>query len=115
MEVLHEPPALDSFTPLTTHQSQTPTSFYEGPPVLHHRAQDAQLVISTHDLHSTPALSNLRAPTDLPTRNGHTDSNHDRDHDDPNPDIVLHGLDIYVTSEYTPPPPSPATPKKQPI
>lgn len=32
---IHEAPALDSFTSLADHQSQTPISFYNAKPVLH--------------------------------------------------------------------------------
>ncbi|KAI9878547.1 MAG: hypothetical protein M1830_000601 [Pleopsidium flavum] len=96
MEVLHSSPSVDSFTSLSTHQSQTPDSFYSGPPVLHHHTSGAKLIIPPHDLNSTPALAGLRntpqgTSHDAPAING--------DADEQEPDVVVEDIDVWVTSE----------------
>ncbi|KAI9647515.1 hypothetical protein NHQ30_003900 [Ciborinia camelliae] len=41
---IHATPALDSFTPLVEHQTQTPSTFYDARPVLHYHAKGARAV-----------------------------------------------------------------------
>ena len=94
MEIVHEAPTISSFTSLDQHQSQTPESFYSGPPVLHYYSANAQLLAFESELTSSPALSRLTDParTNGSATNGDTE-NH-------NQEVVLHGVDIWVTSEY---------------
>lgn len=44
MSTIHSAPALDSFTPLVEHQTQTPTTFYDARPILHFHAKNARAV-----------------------------------------------------------------------
>lgn len=60
MEVLHTPPVASSFTPLAEHQSRTPESFYDGPPVLHYHSDRCKVVVLESDLTAVPALNALR-------------------------------------------------------
>ncbi|KAL1984053.1 hypothetical protein VTN96DRAFT_9650 [Rasamsonia emersonii] len=62
MEVLHTPPVASSFTPLAEHQSRTPESFYDGPPVLHYHSDRCKVVILESDLTAAPALNALCGP-----------------------------------------------------
>ncbi|KAI4136897.1 MAG: hypothetical protein L6R39_007571, partial [Caloplaca ligustica] len=97
MEILHTPPTRDQYTPLSTHQSQTPSSFSAGPPILHHYSPSTTLLISSTDLKSTPALAAL-APHTEPQTNG---SAHAPSDDIPNPEdheTKIEGVDIWVTS-----------------
>ncbi|RAL62802.1 hypothetical protein DID88_004644 [Monilinia fructigena] len=44
LSIIHSAPALDSFTPLVEHQTQTPSTFYDARPVLHFHAKSARAV-----------------------------------------------------------------------
>ena len=46
LTTIRSPPALDSFTSLADHQSQTPTSFFGAKPILHRHIVDARVLIS---------------------------------------------------------------------
>ncbi len=54
LTTLHEAPALDSFTPLADHQSQTPASFYGAKPVLHYHATAARAVAPREKISKLP-------------------------------------------------------------
>ena len=47
-------PALDSFTLLEDHQSQTPASFYGTKPVLHHHIAGAGVLITRDQMSKLP-------------------------------------------------------------
>lgn len=49
-------PALDSFTSLEDHQSQTPTSFYGAKPVLHHHIVGAGVLITSDQKSKLPVF-----------------------------------------------------------
>ncbi|ERT01762.1 hypothetical protein HMPREF1624_00056 [Sporothrix schenckii ATCC 58251] len=51
---LRSPPALDSYTPLADHESRTPASFYEGPPVLHYHTTGARAYVSRENRDKLP-------------------------------------------------------------
>ena len=94
MEVLHEVPIASAFRPLPEFESQTPESFYSGPPVLHYQAP-ARLMVSTADSRSSPALSKLvdaRAPEQT-LQNG----DHEQECTE---ELLTIDIDIWVTSEY---------------
>ena len=94
MEVIHEAPLETSFTPLSEHQSQTPESFYSGPPVLYYHSPSAQLVILESELTNSPALSRLAdtSSTNGVTVNGEGEEEHEQEK-------VIEGIDVWVTSE----------------
>ena len=110
MEVLHSAPTASSFTPLSTHQSQTPDSFFTGPPILHHHSPSATLKIHSHDLAATPALSGLaagiqqRRPNDTSLSsaaivNGHAEGQGE-DEGGSGEELEITGVDVWVTSEF---------------
>ncbi|KAL8870391.1 MAG: hypothetical protein Q9174_003557 [Haloplaca sp. 1 TL-2023] len=98
MEILHSSPSNDQFTPLADHQSQTPASFYSGPPVLHHHSQSAQLSVNSQDLALSPALSAL-VPKPHSQTNGSTTDPGAADGDDTGHEVFIPDIDIWVTSE----------------
>jgi hypothetical protein len=95
MEIIHAAPVHSSFIPLSEHQSQTPTSFYSGPAVLYHHSDSSRIVILSSELHASPGLLTLAdSPTgNGPLSNGNTDAAHQAD------EVVIDGVDIWVTSE----------------
>lgn len=101
MEVLNSAPTESQFTPLSTHQSQTPSSFYSGPPVLYHRSPSTTILINSHELESAPAFQKLVSPQQRSNGSAHPateDESEDLGHE-----ITIRGVDIWVTSEYEPP------------
>ena len=113
MEIIHQPPTPSSFTPLLTHQSQTPSSFYSGPPVLHHHSPSASLFFHASDLSAAPALSGLAngarrrvngsaAAVDVAV-NGHGAAEEregdEDDNEDEDEEFEIEGVDVWVTSE----------------
>lgn len=102
MEILYTPPNRDRYIPLSQHQSATPSSFYSGPPVLHHASPFTTLLIQSSDIKKAPALRSL-VPHHEPQSNGfshsETDESLERAEDE---EIEIHPVDVWVTSEYIP-------------
>ena len=104
MEIIHEAPKADSFTPLAVYQSQTPESFFSGPPVLYHHSPSATLSIHKSDLESAPILSRL-AEGAYKASNGtfiavNGNTHHEEDDDDNgDEELLILDIDIWVTSE----------------
>ncbi|MCJ1287888.1 hypothetical protein MMC26_007240 [Xylographa opegraphella] len=94
MEILHEPPSTSSFTPLSEHQSRTPSSFYSGRAVLYHHSAATSLIILEYDTITSSPLANLAdaIPTNGAATNGDTDHSMSAE-------IVVEGVDVWVTSE----------------
>jgi len=99
MEVIHTPPTRESFIPLSTHQSQTPESFFSGPPVLYHHSPAATLKTHKSELLVAPALQSLFGDGKTSV-NGNTDSNGHPPGADDELEDEAHGVDIWVSSEY---------------
>lgn len=104
MEPLRTPPEASSFVLLADHQSRTPASFHSGPPVLHYHSKQCKLVIFEHDLVSVPALNAIQgdAAGAAAATNGSSGDNENGE----GKEIVIDGLDVWVTSEYVPSPSS---------
>ncbi|KAI4173435.1 MAG: hypothetical protein LQ343_002968 [Gyalolechia ehrenbergii] len=98
MEVLHTAPSESQFTPLSIHQSQTPSSFYTGPPVLHHFSPSSTLCINSTDLQNAPAFSTLASHTKQQA-NGSTPAPADTSSEDEGHEVRIQNVDIWVTSE----------------
>ncbi|KAL6722330.1 hypothetical protein ACLMJK_001437 [Lecanora helva] len=99
MEVLHDPPTTSSFTPLSDHQSQTPSSFFSGPAILYHHSPSSTLKFHTHDLASAPALSRLAERAQRRTNGTSTAVNGDTEGEDHDEELEVQGVDVWVTSE----------------
>lgn len=99
MEVFRNDPLTSiPHTGLLQHQSQTPTSFYSGRPVLHRLCTNTRLVALRHELLSSPALSHL---IDVPvangaTTNGATTNGHIEEHGE---EEVISNIDVFVFSQ----------------
>ena len=93
MEIFHDPPNSSSFISLSQHQSQTPDSFYSGPPVLYHHSANAQLLILRSELVCSTALRRLALSVviDRIRPNGNADQDDN--------EVVLPAIDLWVTSE----------------
>lgn len=53
-QVITQSPAVEEFTLLDQHQSQTPESFHHGKPVLHHLARGAKAITQRVKVHRLP-------------------------------------------------------------
>jgi nucleotide-sensitive chloride channel 1A len=51
---IHTAPSIDSFTSLSDHQSQTPSTFYGAKPVLHYHAVGARAISSRNHVIKLP-------------------------------------------------------------
>ncbi|CAK7222806.1 hypothetical protein SCUCBS95973_004961 [Sporothrix curviconia] len=51
---LRSPPSVDSYTLVAEHQSRTPASFYDGPPVLHYHSTGARAYVSRENRDKLP-------------------------------------------------------------
>jgi nucleotide-sensitive chloride channel 1A len=74
--------------PLAEHQSRTPSSFYEGPPVLHYHSERCKIVILERDLVATPALRALRSESAVASSEQDDDK-----------EVAIEGIETWVTSE----------------
>ena len=54
---IHDAPALDSFTSLADHQSQTPATFYNAKPVLYYHAVGARALASKEQTSKLPIFA----------------------------------------------------------
>lgn len=97
MEPVHTPPDASSFVLLADHQSRTPASFHSGPPVLHFHSKQCKLVIFEHDLVSVPALNAIRGDSVVTAA---TNGNAEDGGAGEGKEIVIDGVDVWVTSEY---------------
>lgn len=100
LRVIDTIPRQDEYTSLEAHQQETPGSFYDAKPVLHHRVENAVLNVSEHELNSNPALQALRTsagPGAAPHASPHPQANGD-DHE-PRVEVTITRIQIWVTSE----------------
>lgn len=100
MEVSHSPPNVESFTPFSVHQSQTPESFYSGPPILYHHSPSTTLLIHSHDLEAAPALAELVPSTHRGTNGtaGHVNGDGNGE-EDTGQELSISNIGVWVTSE----------------
>lgn len=90
---IHEAPALDSFTSLADHQSQTPSSFYNAKPVLYAYMTSAYATSSIEHVPKLPIFNEAH----------HQDSEvvqHEETQDGDTVEKVRVNVDVFVTSEY---------------
>jgi nucleotide-sensitive chloride channel 1A len=91
MELTSEVPTVESFIPLSEHQSQTPGTFFGGRPVLHYHSLGAKLLISQSQYAQFAALHELR---DTEGQNGSIGPNGTSAED-----VTITGVDAWVTSQ----------------
>ncbi len=84
---IRSPPSVGDFTPLEEFQTQTPTTFVGGKPVLHHHLTNAKASIPKSQAGNL-AIFPADAPSKTPGEaNGDTE------------EIIERDVDIFVTSE----------------
>jgi len=88
---IHSPPALDSFTTLAEHQSQTPTSFYGAKPVLHYHGVAVTALITQDHTSKLPIFVSLDRPA--------ANAGPREDAPEPAPNVT-ESVDAFVSSEY---------------
>ena len=94
LTTVHSPPALDSFTSLADHQSQTPTNFFGAKPVLHYHAVEVQ-ALTSRDEASRIAIFGARNASLI---NGATNTQPPGPGPE-GPALVVELVDIFVSSE----------------
>jgi nucleotide-sensitive chloride channel 1A len=100
IEVIHDAPRPDSFTPLAVHQSQTPDSFFTGSPVLHYHATGARAIISNSQIELQSIFSRETPVTRDTIVNGHTSPLEGTlANGTGNRQQILSDIDVLVTSE----------------
>lgn len=89
---IRTPPALDSFTSLADHQSQTPTSFFGAKPVLHFHTTAARARIPSDQISKLPIFG----PADGEAQD-EAGNNGDEAADE---GFQMETVDVFVSSEY---------------
>ncbi|KAF2403142.1 hypothetical protein EJ06DRAFT_506399 [Trichodelitschia bisporula] len=82
LEPLTSAPTASQFTPLSEHQSHTPTTFFGGPAVLHYHSPASSLIISKADYDRYALVRNLCATP--PAEDA--------------ADVQITGVDVWITS-----------------
>ena len=100
MEIIHDVPTAASFVQLSTHQAQTPESFFTGPPVLYHHSPSAKLSVQSSELLLAPVFARLFENPEhkSPHTNG-TAGTTNGDQEEEDQELSTGGIDIWVTSE----------------
>lgn len=96
MEVLTEAPRTGSFVPLAEHQSATPASFHNGPPVLHYYSDRCKVIVLENELQNAPALSEVVAKLSQATHS----NDQEQSNGSHSAKKTLEDIDVWVTSEY---------------
>lgn len=86
LTIIRSAPELERYTPLSTHQSQTPASF--SIPILHFRNENCKLVLTKDQTHLLPIFND--------------DKNSTAGGDAGSEEVEVDGIDVWVTSEYVP-------------
>lgn len=84
LELVTEAPKTEDFTPLSEHQSQTPTTFFGARPVLHYHAPEAQLIVRRTEYDQQEVLRQIHTASDSEAE-----------------DVIL-VVDVWITSKYAP-------------
>lgn len=87
---LRSPPVLDAYTPLAEHESRTPASFYEGPPVLHYHKTGARAYVSRENRDKLPWSGSTAAAA----------AANDGSWPVMSEDMIEQVVDVFVGSEY---------------
>lgn len=82
LELVTEAPKKEDFTPLSEHQSQTPSTFFGARPVLHHHSPEAKLTVRKSEYEQHDILSQIHSPPDTEAE-----------------EVVLN-VDVWITSKY---------------
>lgn len=94
---IRSPPSLDSYTPLSEYQSQTPETFHGGKPVLYYHATGAKAWIPKAQRGSLPVFP-ADSTASAPTEPEGTVLNGDVE------ELIEEKVELLVNSEYDGPP-----------
>ncbi|KAG2169611.1 hypothetical protein VTO58DRAFT_107682 [Aureobasidium pullulans] len=100
LRIIEQSPRESDYTTLQAHQEETPTSYYEGKPVLHHKVQNATLKVSEQELASNSALRALRTsagPGAGPHASPHSHTNGDGE--ESRVEVTITRIQIWVSSD----------------
>jgi len=86
---IHASPALESFTPIAEHQSQTPTTFYGSKPILHYHDAGARALVSQDHVSKFPVFARQPAQPETGTTGDDGTANK----------IMAEVVDVFVSSE----------------
>lgn len=86
LTVIRSAPEVERYTPLSTHQSQTPASF--SIPILYFRSENCKLVLTKDQTHLLPIFNDDKSAA------GGVDGGSE--------EVEVDGIDVWVTSEYAP-------------
>ena len=94
MDFLRAGPALESYIPLSEHQSSTPSSFFIGPPVLYYHCKSATLSARSSDLPKSDAVKQFcdHARTRYTINEGALDGSEE--------EIAIKDVEIVVASQW---------------
>jgi chloride channel, nucleotide-sensitive, 1A len=90
---IHSAPALDTFTTLADHQSQTPTSFYGAKPVLHYHGVGVRALVAEDQVSKLPIFASPGGQQ--PTRSALEAAG-----ESSSPATKVENVDAFVSSEY---------------
>jgi len=90
LQEVRERPSLSDFIPISDHESETPDTFFGGPPVLHAYSPTAKLLCGQSEYGGISALRRLGPEQIVSTTSG-TAAGQD-------PEIEIDGLEIWVSS-----------------
>jgi nucleotide-sensitive chloride channel 1A len=103
LHVITTPPSDSDFTPLNTHQAETPATFFSEIPILHFHDPDASIVLSKSDLASLPIFLSTATFDDgkaqASASNGDTVHHNDEDIA-VSESVLIPKFGVWVTSKY---------------
>jgi chloride channel, nucleotide-sensitive, 1A len=100
LTTIRSPPALDSFIPLTEHQSQTPTSFFGAKPVLYCYIAGARALVSKDQTSTLPLFSPAGERAHDGTERTEPSDTVGQTAEEERQAPVVAVVDVFVNSEY---------------
>ena len=100
MEIIRSPPETSNYIPLSVHQSATPASFYNGPPVLHYHSRRSKIVILASDVELSAPIATLASAFSTASKQSATTNGHGTEGSNGvDSDAVVDDAEVWVTSE----------------
>ncbi|KAI9803907.1 MAG: hypothetical protein M1825_001787 [Sarcosagium campestre] len=97
LETIRSPPPPESFTPLSSYQSQTPQSFFNEKPILHHEIEHTTLIVPRSQITSIPLFEESPDSVNGTSTNGHGDIHENSNSAEA--DTRLDDIHVWVTSQ----------------
>jgi len=90
IQEVRERPSLSDFIPISEHESETPDTFFGGPPVLHAYSQTAKLLCGQSEYRDISALRRLGPEQVISSTSGTAVGQE--------PEVEIDGIEIWVSS-----------------